>query len=173
MTAPLFTGINHLCVVTGDLERALSVWSHRYGMGPWDIWIKDASNMSSVVDGERREYAMRAAMCQVSPTFRVELIEPLDEHGPYAEALARHDGRDHVHHIRFEVADYEAARAHLEELGLGVATDEEFAGAPGVESRFRATYFDTEEELGFVLQIGQAPPGFELPSPDNVHPVER
>jgi hypothetical protein len=167
---PLFTDVNHLCVVTGDMDRAVRAWSGRYGIGPWEIWTKDGSNMSSVVDGEPRTYTMRAAMCQVSPTFRVELIQPLDEHGPYAESLARFGGRDHVHHVRFDVADYEAARMHLERTGLRVAADEEFAGAPGVESRFRATYFNTEDELGFVLQIGQAPIGFEMPPPDEVYP---
>ena len=125
--------------------------------------------MSSVVDGEGDEYAMLAAMCRVSPTFRIELIQPLDDHGPYARSLARFGGRDHVHHVRFDVADYDGTRAHLERLGVPVSADEEFAGAPGVESRFRATYFDTEEELGFVLQIGAVPPGFEMPEPDEVY----
>ena len=171
MTSALFTGANHLCVVTGDMDRALRVWSDRYGMGPWEIWTKDGSNMSSVVDGEPNEYAMRAAMCQVSPTFRVELIQPLDDHDPYAQSLARSGGRDHLHHVRLDVADYEAARARLDRLGVGIAADEEFAGAPGVESQFRATYFATEDDLGFVLQIGQAPPGFEMPEPDDVYPV--
>jgi hypothetical protein len=142
-------------------------------MGPWEIWRKDGSNMSSVVDGEHTEYAMRAAMCRVSSTFRVELIQPLDDHGPYAQSLARFGCRDHVKHVRFDVADYDAARAHLARLGVGVASDEEFAGAPGVESRFRATYFDTEAELGFVLQIGQASPGFEMPEPDDVYSAAR
>ena len=171
MTPQLFTGVNHLCVVTADMDRAVRVWSDRYGMGPWQIWTKDASNMSSVVGGEPNEYAMRAAMCHVSPSFRVELIQPLDDHGPYARSLARFGGRDHVHHVRFDVADYGAARDRLEQLGVPVAADEEFAGAPGVEERFRATYFDTDDELGFVLQIGHAPPSFEMPAPDEVYPV--
>ena len=173
MTPPLFTGVDHFCIVTSDMDRAVRVWSDRYGMGPWEIWRKDGSNMSSIVGGEENEYAMLAAMCRVSPTFRVELIQPLDDHGPYARSLARFGGRDHVHHIRFDVAHYDKARAHLEGLGVAVAADEEFAGAPGVEPRFRATYFDTEEELGFVLQIGQAPPAFEMPQPDEVYPARR
>jgi hypothetical protein len=172
VTEPLFTDVNHLCVVTGDLERAVRIWSERYGIGPWEIWTKDASNMSSVVEGAERNYAMRAAMGRVSPTFRIELIQPLDEHGPYAQSLARHGGRDHLHHVRFDVADYGAVRTGLEQGGVRVSADEEFAGAPGVEGSFRATYFDTEEELGFVLQIGEAPPAFVMPDPDAVYPPQ-
>ena len=168
----MLTDVNHLCVVTGDLERALRVWSERYGIGPWEVWTKDASNMSSVVDGTQREYAMRAAMCQVSPTFRVELIEPLDAHGPYAQSLASRGGRDHLHHVRFDVADYAGVRTELEAAGVGVSAEEEFAGAPGVEGTFRATYFDTQDELGFVLQLGEAPEGFVMPEPDEVYPPQ-
>jgi Glyoxalase/Bleomycin resistance protein/Dioxygenase superfamily len=106
----------------------------------------------------------------VSPTFRVELIEPLDEHGPYAESLARSGGRDHVHHIRVDVGEYAGARARLERLGVRVAAEEQFAGAPGETRMFRATYFDTGDELGFTLQSAVGPPGFVMPDPDAVYP---
>jgi methylmalonyl-CoA/ethylmalonyl-CoA epimerase len=171
MTSSPFTGINHLCVVTSDMERSVRAWSDRYGVGPWEIWTKDASNMSALVEGNPAQYVMRAAMCPVSASFRLELIQPLDGHGPYARSLAQHHGRDHVHHIRFDVADYDAARQGLERLGAHVLADEEFSGAPGVPERFRATYFATEEDLGFVLQIGQAPTDFQMPPPDERYPA--
>jgi Glyoxalase/Bleomycin resistance protein/Dioxygenase superfamily len=170
MSGPLFTGANHLCVVTADIDRAVRVWSDRYGLGPWDIWTKDRSNMSAAVDGEPAEYAMRAAMCRVSPTFRIELIQPLDDRSPYARSLEQHRGVDHLHHVRLDVADYEAARSHLAGVGVRVAADEEFAGAPDVTGRFRATYLATQADLGFLLQIGEAPQGFEMPEPDAVYP---
>jgi catechol 2,3-dioxygenase-like lactoylglutathione lyase family enzyme len=156
---PLFTGIDHVCVVTHDLDRTAAAWAERYGVGPWRVWTNDASNMSA-------DYAMRAAMGEVASGFRVELIEPLDETSPYARADA---GR--VHHVRFDVADYDAARERLEAAGVTVAQEEEFDGAPGVEGRFRATYFDTEAELGLVVQIGRAPDGFEMPEPEAVVPA--
>jgi len=98
----------------------------------------------------------------------LELIQPLDECGPYAGSLARHDGHDHVHHLRLDVADYGDARESLVGLGLGVAMDASFDGAPGVESTVSATYFDTLDELGFALEIGRVPPGFAMPEPELV-----
>jgi methylmalonyl-CoA/ethylmalonyl-CoA epimerase len=166
----MFTGINHLCVVTGDVERAVRVWWERYRMGPWSLYTKDASNMSAVVDGVSTAFAMRVALCDVSPTFRLELIQPLDERSPYARSLAEHGGADHVHHVRLEVDDYHGAGAELRRSGLRRLLEAEFAGAPGVAETFAATYYDTEDELGFVVEIGHAPPGFAMPAPELVYP---
>ena len=129
--------------------------------------------MSAVVDGRPTEFAMRVALAQVSPTARIELIQPLDDRSPYARSLARHGGADHIHHVRFDVADYDAAQARLaEELGLHTTLSAEFAGAPGVDATFVGTYFDTEDELGFVVEIGRAPADFAMPEPESVYPQD-
>ena len=165
-----FTGVDHLCVVTADLDAAVRAWSDGYGIGPWAIYTKDASNMSAEVDGAPEPFAMRAALCSLSPGFRLELIEPLEGRSPYSESLERHGGRDHVHHLRLEVADYGAASGHLAARGLEVPLDAWFDGAPAPEPRLRATYFDTTDELGVMLEIADVPPGFAMPEPDAVYP---
>ena len=126
--------------------------------------------MSALVDGEPADFAMRVALCQVSPTFRLELIQPLDDRSPYAKSLAEHGGADHVHHVRFDVADYSAAKDRLQGLGLESPLDARFAGAPGASGEFVGTYFATEDELGFIVEIGEAPEGFEMPAPESVYP---
>ena len=44
-------------------------------------------------DRRRRaeSFAFRVGLCTLAPGFRLELIEPLDERGPYAGSLARHE----------------------------------------------------------------------------------
>ena len=148
----------------------MRVWADRYGFGPWSLYTKDGTNMAAAVEGEPTDFAMRVALCRVSPTFRVELIQPLDERSPYAASLARHGGTDHVHHIRFEVDDYARAGARLSELGHRPLLVAEFDGAPGVSEKFVGAYYDTEAELGFVVEIGDAPPGFAMPEPELVYP---
>jgi len=170
---PFFTGINHICVVTHDIDRAVRTWSDRYGVGPWSLWTKDASNMSAVVDGEPTNFAMRVALCQLSPGFRLEIIQPLDDRSPYAKSLAQRGGADHVHHVRFEVDDYEAVHQRLCRLGLPRLLEAEFDAAAGSEGRFAGTYFDTDDDLGLIVEIGQAPPGFAMPDPEDVYPELR
>jgi catechol 2,3-dioxygenase-like lactoylglutathione lyase family enzyme len=167
----MFTGANHVGFVTGDLRRAVSVWSDRYGVGPWHVWTKDDSNMSALVGGRPERFAMRVALCALPSGFRLELIQPLDERGPYAASLARHDGRDHMHHLRLDVADYGDARARLGGLGLDVLLDASFTGARGVDSEVSATYFDTTDDLGLLLEIARVPPGFAMPEPELVVPA--
>jgi catechol 2,3-dioxygenase-like lactoylglutathione lyase family enzyme len=153
-----FTGLNHVCIATRDLDRAVATWRERYGVGPWRIWTKDASNMTS-----SPQFAMRVALADLSSTTRIELIEPLDELSPYAASLVRCGDADHVHHIRLDVDDYDDARRELEVLGLDVVLDADFAGAEGVEVRVRATYFSTERDLGFLLELADVPDGFVMP----------
>jgi catechol 2,3-dioxygenase-like lactoylglutathione lyase family enzyme len=163
-------GVNHVCIVTADLDGAVRTWADRYGVGPWSIWTKDPSNMTAAVDGLPVEFAMRVALASLPSGLRIELIQPLDERSPYARSLTRHAGADHIHHLRFDVDDYGAAVAHLRELGVPTILDASFAGAPGVEGSFTATYFDTEDELGFVVELGDAPAAFGMPAPEDVYP---
>ena len=50
-----FTGVNHICIATRDLDRAVRTWSDRYGVGPGRLWTKDDANMSAEVDGKPTE----------------------------------------------------------------------------------------------------------------------
>jgi len=166
----MLVGLNHLCVVTADLDRAIRIWADRFGVGPWGVWTKDASNMTAAVEGRPTDFAMRVALASLPSGLRIEVIQPLDERSPYAQSLVRHGGADHIHHLRFDVDDYDAAAARLRNLGLDTILHAQFAGAPGLEGSFTGTYFDTEPDLGFVMEIGGAPEGFAMPPPEEVYP---
>lgn len=164
---PVFSGINHIGIVTGDIERAIRIWTDRYRVGPWRVFSYDHANMRGSCGGEPVDYAFRAALSQLSATTRVEIIQPLDDRGPYATSLARHAGLDHIHHIRMDVADFdESCRALGTGLQLPVILTAEFDGAAGSQARFDCAYFDTRADLGFVTEIGRAQPGFAMPDPD-------
>jgi len=173
MTKPVFSGINHVSVVTGDIDRAVRTWVERYGIGPWRLYRYDAANMRADCNDGPTVVTFRAALAQISPTTRMELIQPLDDRGPYAESLARHGGADHIHHVRFDVADFAATTAALgQDLGVGTIMKAEFDGAPGSPSKFDCAYFDTRADLGFVVEIGRAGAGFTMPEPEAVYPAE-
>jgi len=128
--------------------------------------------MSASVGGARVDFAMRVALCTLPSGTRLEIIQPLDDLSPYASSLAQHGGADHIHHVRFDVDDYGAARGRLLELGLETVLDASFEGAPGVESTVTATYFGTEAELGLLLEVGDVPKGFAMPEPERLYPEE-
>lgn len=167
----MFTGINHISIATRDLDRTIRVWSDKYGVGPWAAYTFDPSNMSAVVGGRPALFRMRVGFCEVGPSFAVELIQPLDERSPYAEALAKRGGADHVHHISLEVSDFREAAGRLGRNGLDETMEATFDGGAGAESECVGVYFATESDLGFVLEVSHVPPGFTLPQPDYVYPT--
>jgi methylmalonyl-CoA/ethylmalonyl-CoA epimerase len=173
MARPAFTGINHICVVTGDLDRAVRTWADRYGVGPWRLYRYDGSNMTATVGGERVEFEMRVALCQLA-NARIELIQPLDDdRSPYARSLAEHGGADHLHHVRFDVDSYDESATELQRLGADTIFDAGFSpGEAGTDERLSATYFDTADDLGFTVEIVRMPEGFALPEPELVYPEE-
>src|SRR3954462_4435452 len=153
MTTAAFTGINHLGVVTADLDRALRRWTDRYGIGPWRVYRYDRSNMAAQVDGEAVDFEMRVGLCQLD-NARLELIQPLDDRSPYALSLAARGGADHIHHVRFDVAGYDGSASQLRELGARPVFEAAFAADGGAGSApLTATYFATEDELGFTTEI--------------------
>lgn len=169
MSDSVFTGLNHICIVTRDVDRAVRVWSDRYGIGPWRIYTYGPSNMTTSVDGTPTEFGMRVGLCQFGPSTRVEIIQPLDELSPYARSLAEHDGADHLHHVRVDVGDYDAALDHLAALDVPISLSGRYQGGdPEVWSR--ATYADTRADLGFTLEVAYMPPGYQVPEPDLVYP---
>jgi len=163
----VFTGIDHVCIATRDLDRAVRTWADRYGVGPWRIYTKDASNMTAAVHGEPTDFAMRVALAALPSGARIEIIQPLDDRSPYAESLSARGDADHVHHVRFGVADHADAATRLRSLGLAEILDAQFAGVGG---SFAGTYFATEAELGLVVEVGGAPAGFSMPPPERVYP---
>ncbi len=164
------SGINHVCVVTRDLDRAVRTWWEKYGVGPWKLYSYGEANMTATVDGEPASFAMRAALAQLGAGSRVEVIQPLDEDNPYAASLRARADADHIHHVRLDVGDYGEAMAALRGAGVGEKMSASFTGGEEDGLTFTATYADTERDLGFLLELGQAPAGFTMPNPESVYP---
>jgi hypothetical protein len=157
MRSPSFTGINHVGVVTGDLDRAMRTWVERYGIGPWMVHTFDETNMSMVIDGDALPTAIRIASAFVGESFRIELIEPLhDDEGPYARSLREHGG---------------AALGDAAAGGVGRVLDADFADAGGGEP-LRVAYLDTVPQLGFITEIVKRPDDYRHPDPDGFYEGE-
>jgi catechol 2,3-dioxygenase-like lactoylglutathione lyase family enzyme len=167
MGEPLFTGLNHFCIVTSDLDRAVATWTDRYGIGPWALRTYDEAKIDASVDGVPTPFGMRVALTQLTPAVRIEIIQPLDDRSPYAASLERHGGVDHVHHMRMDVADYGTAQARLETLGHPKILDAEIVQGTEPGEVSRAIYFDTSADIGFVAEIADVP-GRKLLEPEEI-----
>jgi catechol 2,3-dioxygenase-like lactoylglutathione lyase family enzyme len=167
----MFTGVNHVCVVTANVDRAVHTYSDRYGIGPWSVYNYDRSNMAVKIRGEPVDFKMRVGLCRLGETFSIELIQPLDDSNLYAESLAVHGGADHVHHLKLDVADFARASERLDGLGLQQLLDGRFRGADD-GSGAHGVYYATEDEIGFVVEIGELSPNFAMAEPEYVYPAQ-
>jgi catechol 2,3-dioxygenase-like lactoylglutathione lyase family enzyme len=170
MGEPIFVGINHICVVTPDVDRTVRIWADRYNVGPWSVHTFDSSRVSASVDGHPAAFGIRVGYCQFGDNTRIELIQPLDDRSPYARSLVEHGGADHLHHLRLDVPDYAAGLDQLAALGLRESLSAVFAGTdPTVQAT--ANYLSTQADLGFIVEIADVPAGFAAPPPDYVYPA--
>ena len=167
---PIFTGGDHLGVVTRDLDAAVRTWADHYGVGPWQVFSYDETSMAATYCGATGPVPMLAALCSLSDAFRLELIQPLSDDGPYHDSLVAHGDADHLHHIRLGAVDAAAAQAALVGRGNDIVFDAAFAGADATGQRLHARYFDTVRELGFLLEVVERPASFEMPEPCRVYP---
>jgi methylmalonyl-CoA/ethylmalonyl-CoA epimerase len=166
----IFTGASHVCVVTTDVDRAVRTYSDRYGIGPWRVYSYDRSNMAVSIRGNPVDFKMRVGLCQLGQTFSIELIQPVDNGNLYSDSLAVHGGADHVHHIKLDVADFGRAAQRLQGLGLNKLLDGRFqGGADGATAH--GVYYGTEDELGFVVEIGELSPNFTMAEPEYTYPA--
>src|SRR5688500_11459689 len=146
--APVFTGADHLGVVTRDLDAAVRTWSDHYGVGPWQVFAYDGTTMEATYCDVTGALPMLAALCSLNDTFRLEVIQPLTDAGPYHDSLIAHGDADHLHHIRLAAVDPAAAQAALALRGRDVVYDAAFAGADASGPWLHARYYDTVQELG-------------------------
>jgi hypothetical protein len=163
--AEAFGPPRQIAFVVPDLQGALAVWWEGYGIGPWRIWEFGPSNMDAQeVEEEPGSFATLAAFSAWG-SFEIELLQPLDEAGPYAASLSDHHGLPHVHHIRCKPPDFAAALAAGEEAGL-------VAAAGGSLDRAVFRLLDAVSEIGTVIEISHMPEDQELPPPLAVYPPD-
>jgi len=164
MTEPLLDGVVQIGIVTNDADRLMRAWSDRYGVGPWEVYDFDSSNMTeTTVDDRPVEFGMRIALALLG-TMQLELIEPHDDRSIYAASLEKHGGADHFHHILCSTADYDSSLERARSLGVGHAQ----SGRMSNGATF--SYLSTEDELGLMLEIARVPQPLTMPEPVAVYP---
>lgn len=111
----LLLNIHHTAVAVRDLDAALADLAAQYGVAP---------SYREVVD----EQGVEEAMVPLGGSH-LQLLTPLGEDTPVGRFLAaRGEG---LHHIAFQVADLDAALAHLKDSGVQLVDREPRVGGGG------------------------------------------
>lgn len=144
VSGPVFTQTSQIGIVVRDLDATIQRYKDLYGIGPWNMWEVGPGDIEGLlVDGQPASYKARAAAAMVGDV-QWELIEPLDDTGPFARFLA--EKGEGVHHIAVATPDLEAAMAQQ-------AQRRNVPVLSGESQAVRVALLGTEEDLGVILEV--------------------
>jgi len=150
----LFSNFVQLGIIVRDLDRTVKVLSEVFGMGPWRYVAYPPAGRDDIeltYRGEEGHFSHRIAFTNLGP-IELEIIEPTTGPSGITEFVAEHG--EGIHHIRFNVPDLEPVMAHLAAHGV-----ETLMSGSGIRPGTRWVHLDTEEKIGFIVEIMNALPG--------------
>lgn len=152
MTAPFRMAIQ-VGVVVRDLEQSMAALTAVFGIGPFRVveCPPPGREQQQFYHGEPARFRTRQAFADLG-SIELELIQPLEGVTIWSDFLAEHGPG--IHHLRFNVPDHAALSAYLKTKGIGKTQE----GA-GIRDGTYWVNYDTENLIGFIIEIMQPAPG--------------
>lgn len=159
MREPVFTETLQISIVVHDLEETMRTYVDEYGIGPWEIYEFDPSDIAPLEGEERPGSAWRIAVTMVG-SVQWELVQPLDDRSIYARFLA--EKGEGLHHVAVGGTGYRQALEEMRGKGRRVLLG-------GVYRDVTFAYLSTDDDLKVITEIFDWPEGLEQ-EPDAVYP---
>jgi hypothetical protein len=138
-------------LVVRDIDASLRTYSAIMGIGPWDCYTYDWTNVRDLVyRGSRARYSMKIALSTTAP--QIELIQPLVGPSVYEEWMATHG--DGVHHFAYVVPSIDDGIREMGGLGYSVI---QYGAGFGLDDDGAFAYFDTADDLGTTIELRMLP----------------
>lgn len=141
----LFTDIAQVGIVVRDLDKLMTQMERLFGAPRPEI--VHAKPYHGFYRGKPAEYTADIAYYEQFNGIELEFIQPLTGKSIWADHLKSNDSA--LHHIRFNVREYDKCREFLESQGIPVYQ----CGDVSRDPAWKWCYFDTMEQLGFILEI--------------------
>lgn len=150
------TGLQQVCLAVRDLDRTMESLWNTFGMGPWEIYVRDFNSTSpdeSLTDmtyyGKPAKFSFKVAIARSQlGGIIMELIQPVAGDSIYRDFVR--DYGDGVHHLGWHVVD------SLEGFNETIKTLEK-EGFPCIMSgrTYNAAfaYIDTTKVLNTILEV--------------------
>ncbi len=136
--------VSQIAIVVEDARATAKHYEELLNIGPWTFVELNPDTVSDMtVYGQPQPHAMLTAHAAVGD-MDWEIIQPLDDVSLYAQHL-REQGEG-LHHVLFEVDDYDQTVAALKASGCEEATRGDWLG------KGRYCYFDTRKKLATIIE---------------------
>jgi methylmalonyl-CoA/ethylmalonyl-CoA epimerase len=134
---------NHLGIVVKDMDQAMEYYSSTFGWGPFEVQEVDMKMFPFTFRGQPGSGRFKVAIARLG-SMVVELFQVLEGDTPYSD-FHQQKGEG-VHHLGFQVDDFDAALATLTQEGI----EPIFHGRFG-DGAF--AYFNTDKIGGVVFEL--------------------
>jgi methylmalonyl-CoA/ethylmalonyl-CoA epimerase len=159
----LKNGIAQVAILVENLEKAVENYWKLFGIGNWHFYTYGQPLVKRMTyHGQPCEYKMRVALSYLGP-LRIELIEMLEGDTIYADFYKEHGYG--VHHFGVLVDNMDQAIAQAEAAGLAMTQDGAGFGRDG-DGHY--AYLDTEDKIGFTIELIERPKG--RIQPEKIYP---
>ena len=143
--------VGQIGIVVRDIDRALDMYVKMWGLKGWQGFVYSSDNVRSLSYlGEPADYRMKVAWTGANP--QVELVQSLAGPNIYEDWLERRG--EGLHHLGIMVDSIEAEVEVMQDAGYEML----MAGfGHGLDGDGGFAYFDTEPELGVIIELIEAP----------------
>ena len=150
------TKITQIGMTTANLEKKIANFA-KVGVGPFEIVVDTLNGLGAPATNTRyfgvpTVNDVRVAIC-ILDGLEIELIQPMDENGTYAEHLRTH-GEGYIHHLAILTDDNAGFRKIMKAEGVR----SEWKGDVDPELGMSFEYFDTRDLLGFCIELHDPEP---------------
>jgi methylmalonyl-CoA/ethylmalonyl-CoA epimerase len=138
-------------IVVPDLEKTTELLNSLFGIGPFRsvVWPNRPESKYQY-RGIEEHILISQAFVQLGQV-EIELIQPLEgDRNAYKEFLDQTGGG--IHHVLFEVKDIDPVLQILAESGVSV-----LQSGTGIRPGTRWALLDTQEQLGFLVELRHRP----------------
>ena len=150
------TKVTQIGMTTANLEEKIANLA-KVGIAPFEIVVDTQKGLGAPASntkyfGVPTDIDVRVAICMLDG-LEIELIQPMDDKGTYAEHLRTH-GEGYIHHLAIKTDDNMGFRQIMKAEGIR----SEWKGDVDPELGMSFEYFDTRDFLGFCIEMHDPEP---------------
>ncbi len=148
-------------VVVRDLDRTIQRLTEIFGIGPFRTVVyppPGRADIETTYHGEPGQFKYRQAFASLG-SVELEIIQPLEGPSIWSDFVAAHG--EGIHHIRFNVAEWDDTLAYLKGKDIQV-----LQSGTGLRPGTVWANLSTEEILGFTIELMKPVPGTDGKTPE-------
>jgi len=143
-----FQKISQSGYVYKDIRKQASIMEQFFGIPKFNIL--GPIEMEITLRGKETKWVVTGAFSRLFNDVEIELIQPESGESIHQEFLEQ--GREGLHHIRYDVEDLPAVLEKFEEESIGVLQEGRIVG-------LKYAYMDTESLLGIIIEFSAVKKG--------------